>query len=86
MPRHDTIMREGGGSGRLVGRAVGGGGRCQVGGGSDRVEAGEGAWGWGGLALWAGCFGPAQCEQSYFCFIQTILNCPKFESTKWRTS
>jgi hypothetical protein len=29
--------------------------------------------------------GPTQCEQFYFWFIQTILNCPEFESTKWRT-
>jgi hypothetical protein len=32
--------------------------------------AGEGAWVWGGPAqwagCWAGCFGPAQHEQSYF--------------------
>jgi hypothetical protein len=42
--------------------------------------------GGGGLAQWADCFGLAQCEQSYFLFIQTIVNCPKFESTKWRSS
>jgi hypothetical protein len=34
----------------------------------------------------ASCFRMSHCEQSYFLFIQTILNCPKFESTKWRTS
>jgi hypothetical protein len=60
-----------------------------------RIEGGGGAWRaavaptwrqWkarggrgGGPAWWAGCFGPAQCEQSYFLFIQTILNCPGFE-------
>jgi hypothetical protein len=39
----------------------------------------------GGLARWAG-YRPAQHEHSYFLFIQPILNCPEFESTKWRTS
>jgi hypothetical protein len=47
-----------------------------------RGGGGPGSLGW----LQAGCFGLAQREQYYFLFIQTILNCPEFESTKWRIS
>jgi hypothetical protein len=75
----DAWERRGGGVGRQGARPVRAGGVRQ------RPRGGRGRHTRvGGPVRWAGCR-PAQCEQSYFLFIQTILNCPKFESTKWRT-